>query len=188
MMLWRDPLVLSFGQSLLALLFAVAAIGKLRAGEEFVGVVRNFRLLPGALTRPFALGLPWLEAAVAAGLLAAPALPPAARLAALAAAGLLLLFLLAIAVNLRRGRREIDCGCFRDGLRQPLSWWLVARNALLAGLALWLATGPAPARAAGAVDAAVGLLAAAVLLTLASALRLVHAAGRPRAALIAKGP
>jgi hypothetical protein len=57
----------------------------------------------------------------------------------LSAAGLLLLFALAMGINLRRGRRHIDCGCFQNALKQTLSWALVMRNvvlALLAGLAL----------------------------------------------------
>ena len=40
----------------------------------------------------------------------------------------------AIAVNLRRGRYLIDCGCGGPG--QGLSWFLVARNAILAGIAV----------------------------------------------------
>jgi hypothetical protein len=46
----------------------------------------------------------------------------------------LLLFALAMGVNLRRGRRHIDCGCFQSALRQTLSWTLVARNVVLASL------------------------------------------------------
>jgi hypothetical protein len=57
----------------------------------------------------------------------------------LGAAALLLLFALAMGINLRRGRRHIDCGCFQSALEQTLSWTLVMRNAVLAllmGLAL----------------------------------------------------
>jgi hypothetical protein len=42
-------------------------------------------------------------------------------------------------INLRRGRRHIDCGCFQSALKQTLSWVLVMRNlvlALLLGVAL----------------------------------------------------
>jgi hypothetical protein len=60
----------------------------------------------------------------------------------------------AIAINLRRGRAHISCGCGFGGASggdQPLSWWLVARNLLLGALAL-LATLPATSRALGAYD------------------------------------
>jgi hypothetical protein len=37
-----------------------------------------------------------------------------------------------MAVNLRRGRGHIDCGCGHAELRQPLNWLLVFRNIALA--------------------------------------------------------
>jgi len=39
-------------------------------------------------------------------------------------------------INIRRGRSQIDCGCGRSQLRQPLGWGLVARNILLAALVM----------------------------------------------------
>src|SRR5262249_43406760 len=42
----------------------------------------------------------------------------------------------AIAINLARGRRDIDCGCAGPAARRPISGWLVARNLVLAGIAL----------------------------------------------------
>jgi hypothetical protein len=64
-------------------------------------------------------------------------LVPATRAGAAAtAAALLLFYAAAIAVNLLRGRSDIDCGC---GSRpQPLSWWLLLRNMLLASGVLTL--------------------------------------------------
>ena len=52
------------------------------------------------------------------------------------AAALLLLFAVAMAINIRRGRRHIDCGCFQSTLKQTLSWTLVARNLGLAAMLL----------------------------------------------------
>src|SRR5262249_4609965 len=46
--------------------------------------------------------------------------------------GLLAIFTGAIMLNLARGRREIDCGCFGPMMRQRLSGWLVVRNIALA--------------------------------------------------------
>jgi len=43
-------------------------------------------------------------------------------------------FAAAMAINLQRGRSQIDCGCGHAFLKQTLSWALVARNAGLAGL------------------------------------------------------
>jgi hypothetical protein len=39
-----------------------------------------------------------------------------------------------MAINLLRGRHDIDCGC--GGASHPLSWGLVARNVVLAAAAL----------------------------------------------------
>lgn len=126
----------------LAMLFAAAALGKLRAMREWPDVLRNYGLLPAGVVPAAALALPLIELGTAAALL----VPGTRRLAALVAALLLALFTLAIAVNLARGRRVIDCGCFGGRLRQPLGRWMVVRNALLALAALAL-LGPRSARA-----------------------------------------
>jgi hypothetical protein len=116
---------------LLALVFLSAAIGKISHRLAFQGVVANYRLLPEIVVPTFALLLPLVEAAVAGALLFAPPYWPEVS------AGLLLIvFAAAMAINILRGRRHIDCGCFQSALKQTLSWTLVARNA---GLALLLA-------------------------------------------------
>jgi Methylamine utilisation protein MauE len=121
----------------LAGVFGAAAVSKLRALDAFVGVVHNFRLVPEPLERPIAYVLPGIELAIAVGVLVSAT----RATAALAAAILLALFAGAMAINLLRGRRDIDCGCFATVLRQHLSWPLVLRNLLLAGLALSLVPG-----------------------------------------------
>ena len=122
-----------------ALLFLVAGIDKLRHRALLPGVIANYRLLPPALVAPAAAALPVVELAIAALLLIGfvVAIPP---LAPLAAALLLLVFAAAMAINIRRGRRHIDCGCGHAGLRQQLGWGQVLRNVVLAaGLAPLLA-------------------------------------------------
>ena len=52
---------------------------------------------------------------------------------------LLLAFAWAMAVNLRRGRAAIDCGCALGLLKERISWPLVARNLLLAAAAAVIA-------------------------------------------------
>lgn len=117
---------------LLVLVFGAAAAGKFRAFEAWPGVVANFRVLPRWAVAPVAWFLPPAEAAIA---IALPFAGPHAAAAA-AAAALLVVFGIALAVNLARGRRDIDCGCFRSDLRQELSAALLVRNALLAVAAL----------------------------------------------------
>jgi hypothetical protein len=77
----------------------------------------------------------------------------AAPWAGLAACGLLLLYGLAIGINLLRGRSEIDCGCLGPAGRQSLSSWLLARNSLLA-LGAALSSLPLSDRSLHAIDGA----------------------------------
>lgn len=111
------------------LVFLQAAFAKLQHRELLSGVIANYRLLPAGLVGPAALLLPPAELAVGAALLLA-----GHWLAAAAAAVLLVAFAAAMGINITRGRREIDCGCGRSQLRQPLSWLLVGRNLALAAL------------------------------------------------------
>ena len=114
-------------RTLISLVFLSAAIGKLRHYVAFQGVLGNYRLLPQSWVAPVAHVLPPIEAAIAAGLLSGLAAPwPEA-----AAMILLSAFAVAMGINLLRGRRYIDCGCFQSALRQQLSWSLVLRNTIL---------------------------------------------------------
>src|SRR5579862_5647263 len=119
-----DPLVGLVVSLSLAVLFAASTAHKLAALGEWPGVVRNYQVLPQALAAP-AAGL-----LLVAGALTAAALiwPGTRRLGACAAAAQLVLFAAAIAINLRRGRSSIDCGCFGSRLRQGIAAWMVARN------------------------------------------------------------
>jgi hypothetical protein len=119
---------------LIALIFASAAIAKLTAWSELPGIVQNFRVLPRALVIPAALLLPPLEAAIAPGILIKETRP----LAALSAAVLFTIFGAALTMNYFRGRRHIDCGCFRSDLKQPISIAVIVRNGFLAVCALLL--------------------------------------------------
>ena len=158
----QEPMLHWALRTFLAVMFTAAAIGKLIRLEEFYGVVRNFRLLPDALSRTVAMVLPVVELAVAAGLLITPLAVPAA----LSAAVLLVVFGLAIAINVLRGRTQIDCGCFRNGIKQRISWAMVGRNVLLTAMALGAVALLPLARPAGVPDLAVGMTAGAVLFLL----------------------
>ncbi len=160
-----DPVVAWTARLVLAAVFGGAAIMKLRALDEFVGVVHNYRLVPEALERPVTYLLPPFEGAVALGLL----IEPTRVVAAAAAAGLLLVFAAAMAVNLARGRRNIDCGCFATVLRQHLSWGLVGRNLVLAVFALAALPGELPVRALGWFDVLTTVFAAATAILLYAA-------------------
>ena len=95
---------------LLAAVWAWAAVAKISDPDAAVRAVRAYQLLPEALVRPVAWALPFAELALA--LLLAAGL--ATRLAAAGSAGLLGLFMVAIAAAWARGL-QIHCGCFGGG-------------------------------------------------------------------------
>ena len=163
----------------LVLLFAAAALHKLRAPREFAATLADYRLLPGALVPAAAAALVGAEVALALALGTGRFEPEAL----FAAAALLALYSLAIAANLARGRREIDCGCLGPAGRQPLSAWLLARNLLLvaACLALVPAPAPRPLHLTDAVTVAGGVAVLALLWNAA------HRLGAPRPGGLALG-
>jgi hypothetical protein len=125
-----DPVVDLTTRLALGLLLLVAASHKLRAPARFVATLGDYRLLPARLTGIAAALVVAAELAVVAGLAVRP---PAGRAGA---AALLGLYAGAMAVNLARGRRHVDCGCTGPAARRPIGGWLVARNLVLAGVAL----------------------------------------------------
>jgi hypothetical protein len=137
-----DPAVAAALRAGLALLFAAAALHKARDPRAFRDALAAYRVLPPAAAGAAAAAVVAAELAAAALLVAA--LPGAGdgawlrRAGGLLAAALLAVYGAAIAANLARGRRDLDCGCLGPAGRQPLSGWLVARNAALAAAALAL--------------------------------------------------
>lgn len=113
------------------MVFVHAGASKLQHRDVLAGIVANYRLLPEAMVAPVARALPVAEIVIGLVLLAG-----GSRIAVLPAALLLWIFAAAMAINIRRGRTHIDCGCGRSHLRQTLSWWLVARNLALSAIVL----------------------------------------------------
>jgi hypothetical protein len=115
---------------LVLLVFLQATLHKLFDLTEFKGFVSDYRLLPEFLVAPVAYGLTALEIT-----LVILCLVPAGReIALFLALFLLSIYSVAIAVNLRRGRVQIECGC--GGAAQKLGGHLLVRNAVLGIVAL----------------------------------------------------
>jgi hypothetical protein len=122
-----DPAVGVLLLACCALLFASAALHKLRDPAHFTEVLRAYRVLPEGAVR-FAALVPLAELTVAAGLFAG-----ATRFGAgLGGAALLVGYAGAISVNLGRGRRDLACGCGGPEDARPIAPWMVARNLMLA--------------------------------------------------------
>ena len=115
-------------RALLAAVFAIAAIAKLRDREGTRKAVVDFGV-PRRFARAAAIVLPLSEFAVAGLLLPVQT----AAYGAVGALVLLGIFSGAIAWSLARGRTP-DCHCFGQLHSAPASWRTLARNGVLAGI------------------------------------------------------
>jgi putative oxidoreductase len=114
--------------------FVIAALPKIADPPAFAHMIYNYRLLPGPAINALALVMPWVELLVGIALI----LGVWKREAAVVAGILLLVFLVAIGVNLARGH-AVDCGCFdvrsagktREELLTEMRWVLIRDVGLL---------------------------------------------------------
>lgn len=128
-----DPLVSMVFSVSLALLFFMASRHKFESIPHFEAQLGAYQIVPKPLLPLVARVLPWIEMGVVFLLLI-----PATRIfAASVCVVLLVSYALAMAVNLYRGRTDIDCGC--GAKPQALSVWLLLRNSVLAFGALVIA-------------------------------------------------
>jgi hypothetical protein len=158
---WSASGVLSVSAAaFIALVFAKAALHKLDDPERFRAALEAYRLAPQSIAAKASSLIAPLELAAAAMIVTPWTFGPGAGLMA----ALLLAYGVAIAVNLARGRTDIDCGC--GDKPEPLSWLLVGRNLILAALAL-LAAIAGPAQAAAEITVALALAVTVFLLWIA---------------------
>ena len=147
-MLVVDPMMGWVMALAFSIFFATAARHKWRDPARLAAIVARYRLLPSWASKPVGLIVTVLETVVSLGLLYVPT----RAMAGFAGALLLMMYAVAMSINLRRGRTDLDCGCTGPRERRPIARWMVVRNLLLApslGL-LCLPLGP---RAFETVDA-----------------------------------
>lgn len=94
-------------QIALGIFFVVAALPKIADPPSFAHMVYNYRLLPGPLVNLATLTMPWAELLMGIALICGIWRRTAASLVG----ALLVVFIVAISINLLRGN-AIDCGCF----------------------------------------------------------------------------
>jgi hypothetical protein len=166
----------------LSILFLSAAVHKLRDLTAFTVALAGYALLPRSLVATVSPVIVAVEGTVGVGLL----LPGRLPWAALLAAALLATYTTAIFINVRRGRRDIDCGCAGPTGRVPLSAALLIRNAGLIAATL-LAALPAVPRPLVWLDAVtIGIGGAVLMLFYTAADTTLANAARQRA--VSPGP
>lgn len=113
----------------LSVVFVAAGFAKLLDRKGSQKAIQDFGL-PLWAAAPFGIGLPVAEIIVAFLLLSVRS----AWMGALGALALLVVFTVVIAINVALGRRPA-CHCFGQVHSEPVGWFTVARNGLLAFLA-----------------------------------------------------
>ena len=126
-----DPAIGALAMVGCATLFGVAAIHKLRGLSSFRQFFIAYELLPASIAGRLFVVIPLAELLIALGLL----YPPRRVEASAFGASVLLLYALAIAFNLRRGRSNLLCGCAGPSHRS-ISRHMVWRNGALALLCI----------------------------------------------------
>lgn len=136
-------------QLALGVLFVAAALPKIIDPPSFSHMIYNYRLVPGSLINPMALLMPWIELLCGLALILGIWKETARTLIA----ALLVLFIIAIGINLARNN-AIDCGCFdvsaagksRDERLADMRWVIVRDIGMLLMCAqLWFASRRSPA-------------------------------------------
>lgn len=115
----------------LGIVFLLSVLPKLRSPFTFTRNVAEYRLLPNGVAHGLALVLIPLEAFLAIAFLTSWLTSVALPLAA----AMLILFFIAVSINLKRGQ-QISCGCFGDSGEQISPRTLVRLCLLLATVML----------------------------------------------------
>jgi hypothetical protein len=134
MMVTSLQILLSLG---LGLIFLFSAIPKLRHPNGFILTVLEYRVLPTRLSWLYARSLPPLELLLAVFLLSGTEV----RSVAIVLSLLLISFMIAVAINLARGR-NLDCHCFGKAHRRTIGWELLFQDTLLLCATIVLAVIP----------------------------------------------
>lgn len=130
-----------------------SAAGKLTDLVWFINVVRSFRIVPKGF-ETFAAIVILASEVLLSGMLLLGYWQP---FAGISAATLLLLFTVAVAVNLFRGRSDLACGCVGRRFSGAISWPGLVRTAGLI-LLCWLSTAPVVSALAFGIASALFLL------------------------------
>lgn len=156
-----DPAVGLLIVACFATLFATAGLHKLRDLARFDQVFTAYALLPRLGRLRTAPLVPLLELGITLGLLGGIS----RGYAAAAGAALLIGYAGAIAVNLSRGRRDLDCGCGGLNGERKIAPWMVWRNVALAAVlaAVLLPWSARPLTATDALTVGCGLVSASLL-------------------------
>lgn len=127
-----DPVVGVLIVGCIAILLASAGAHKLRDLRRFDEIFAAYGVMPAITKLRLSRLLPFLEIGLAAGMLINVSRP----YAGVAVIALMLAYAAAIAINLRRGRRDLACGCGGPDDRRTIAPWMVWRNIVVSAAAV----------------------------------------------------
>lgn len=122
--------LLMIGMLFFGYMFLTSSFGKIKEFSEHQKIIKAYKILPLGLTKSFAILDIGFEIIVGVALLTLM-IP---ELSTILASSLLLVYSIAIAVNLFRGRTDLDCGCGGIVGDNKISPILVLRNIILIGV------------------------------------------------------
>ncbi len=102
-----DKRIVLIFRVILGVIFIYASLDKIAHPEQFARIIYNFKILPPFFINVFAITLPWVE--LIAGLFLI--LGMFTESASLLICFMLMVFVVAISINLYRGV-DLNCGCF----------------------------------------------------------------------------
>ena len=140
-----------------ALLLLLAGATKVRGTDALRRQIDAYQVLPAWLAGPVAKSLPYVEISAALVMFVRPS--AGGWLCALLYGG----FSAGMAINLAKGRRELECGCFGKQESGRISWGHVGANVGLGTAAVVVAVGSPRFRA---VDVLLGVSICLMLLLL----------------------
>jgi|GEM_PF-1952300 putative oxidoreductase len=115
----------------LGVVFVASSVPKLCHPRGFILVVLESRVLYPPIARLYGWMLPPLELFIALLLLSGTMVPIAASIAAL----FIISFIVAVSINIARGR-DLDCHCFGTKIRRRTGCALILQDCLLLGIAV----------------------------------------------------
>ena len=118
----------------LGVVFLYACWQKILDPLEFSKIIGYYQILPAALISPVALLLPWAELICGISLIVNRWTHGASLIIAI----LMLIFMVALGVNIYRGI-DVSCGCFTLTQEAPSNMWhAMFRDGLLLIMAVWV--------------------------------------------------
>lgn len=126
--IWNShSLVLLFFRLFLSMVFFISSINKMRQFQSFTATITAYRLLPETWSKSLAVIITGTEFSVSVLLF----MGWQSQIAASVSIFMLLIFSIALGINLIRGRADLECGCSGTRYDQEISLGLLGRNIAL---------------------------------------------------------